>query len=128
MFRRGHALDKKSPLTKREFEAAEHVVVSAAGTGHATVDASIEKLDVRRRVVLTVPHFMAVGHILATTDMIATVPERFARQCAKPFKLEYTKLPMQLPEIGINLFWHARFHKEPGNQWLRSIFFEKFND
>lgn len=128
MFRRGHALDKKSPLTKREFEAAEHVVVSAAGTGHATVDASIEKLDVRRRVVLTVPHFVAVGHILATTDMIATVPERFARQCAKPFKLEYTKLPMQLPEIGINLFWHARFHKEPGNQWLRSIFFEKFND
>lgn len=128
MFRRGHALDKETPLSKSEFEAAAHVVVSAAGTGHATVDASIEKLNVKRRVVLTVPHFVAVGHILATTDMIATVPERFARQCAQPFKLAYSKLPMRLPEIGINLFWHARFHKEPGNQWLRSILFEKFND
>ena len=128
LFRRGHAIDKDGPLTKEEFESADHVVVAATGTGHATVDSSIEKLGIKRRVVLNVPHFVAVGHILATTDMIATVPERFARQCVQPFKLEYKKLPMQLPEIGINLFWHARFHKEPGNQWLRALFFEKFND
>ena len=128
LFRRGHAIDKDKPLTKREFEAAEHIVVSASGTGHATVDASIEKLGIKRRVVLTVPHFVAVGHILATTDMIATVPERFARQCVQPFQLGFAKLPMKLPEIGINLFWHARFHKDPGNQWLRSVFFDKFND
>jgi DNA-binding transcriptional LysR family regulator len=58
--------------------------------------------------------------------MIATVPERFAQQCEVPFKLKYVALPMKLPEIGINLFWHSRFHKEPGNQWLRSMVFEDF--
>jgi DNA-binding transcriptional LysR family regulator len=128
LFRRGHALDKPKALTKRAFEAADHVVVAAHGTGHATVDNSIEKLGVKRRVVMNVPHFVAVGHILATTDMIATVPERFARQCLEPFQLALARLPMKLPEIGINLFWHSRFHKEPGNQWLRALFFEKFND
>ena len=71
MFRRGHALDKDSSLSRDEFEQADHVVVSAAGTGHATVDASIDKLGVKRKIVLTVPHFVAVGHILSTTDMIA---------------------------------------------------------
>ncbi len=128
MFRKGHALDKATPLTREEFESMEHVVVSAAGTGHASVDASIEKLGIRRKAVLTVPHFVAVGHILSTTDMIATVPERFARHCVKPFGLRYVDLPLKLPEIGVNLFWHSRFHKEPGNKWLRSLIFDQFGD
>ena len=128
MFRRGHALDKDSFLSRDEFEQADHVVVSAAGTGHATVDAAIDKLGVKRKIVLTVPHFVAVGHILSTTDMIATVPERFARYCVAPFDLRYTALPLKLPEIGINMFWHSRFHKEPGNQWFRSLVFDHFSN
>ena len=128
MFRRGHPLDRKEALTREAYEMADHVVVSAAGTGHATVDASIEKLGIKRNAVLTVPHFVAVGHILSTTDMIATVPERFARHCVEPFGLRYVELPLKLPEIGVNLFWHSRFHKEPGNQWLRSLLFEYFSD
>ncbi len=127
LFRHGHPLHKSSPLTQEEFEAAEHVVVSSVGTGHASVDAHIEKLGIRRRAVLTVPHFVAVGHILASTDMIATVPERFARHCVAPFNLHYVDLPLKLPDIGINLFWHARFHKEAGNQWLRGLVFDHFN-
>jgi DNA-binding transcriptional LysR family regulator len=128
MFRRGHPLDKSARLTRKAFEAAEHVLVSAAGTGHATVDGAIEKLGIKRKVALTVPHFVAVGHILAATDMVATVPERFARHCVKPFGLRYVGLPVTLPEIGINLFWHSRFHKEPGNQWLRGLIFDHFSD
>ncbi len=128
MFRKGHALDKAAPMTREEFESAQHVVVSAAGTGHASVDASIGKLGIKRKAVLTVPHFVAVGHILSTTDMIATVPERFATHCVGPFGLRYVDLPLKLPEIGINLFWHSRFHKEPGNQWLRNVIFEHFID
>lgn len=128
LFRHGHPLDKASPLTQEEFEAAEHVVVSSVGTGHASVDGHIEKLGIGRRAMLTVPHFVAVGHILASTDMIATVPERFARHCMAPFNLHYVDLPLKLPDIGINLFWHARFHKESGNQWLRGLVFDHFND
>ncbi len=128
LFRQGHLLDKDSALTKDEFEAAEHVVVSSAGTGHASVDATIERLGIKRKAALKVPHFVAVGHILATTDMVATVPERFARHCLEPFHLRYVELPMKLPEIGINLFWHSRFHKEAGNQWLRGILFDHFHD
>jgi DNA-binding transcriptional LysR family regulator len=128
LFRSGHALDKSSLLTIEEFEAAEHVVVSSAGTGHATVDGHIEKLGVKRKAVLTVPHFVAVGHILANTDMIATVPERFARHCLAPFNLQFVSMPLKLPEVGINLFWHSRFHKDSGNQWLRGLVFDHFNN
>jgi len=126
LFRRGHALDK-GRVTRRQFYGADHVVVVSAGTGHAKVDDILESGESKRRVRLLVPHFVAVGHILATTDMIATVPERYAKRCAEPFGLKYVPHPVDLPQIGINLFWHAKFHKEPGNQWLRQLIFNLFS-
>lgn len=127
MFRAGHELDKGA-ITVEEFEQAEHVVVVSGGTGHAIVDQTLERLGARRKVCLTVPHFVAVGHIVAASSMIATVPERYAIACMKPFGLRYVTHPLSLPEININLFWHAKFNKDPANQWLRSLVFETFAD
>lgn len=127
MFRAGHPLDKPK-VSLKEFESADHVMVISAGTGHAKVDEFIERKGVRRKIKLTVPHFVAIGHILATTDMIATVPERFAMECTTPFGLKYVAHPLSMPEIGINVFWNAKYHKEPGNQWLRSLLFDAFAD
>lgn len=119
VFRQGHALDKKR-ITLREFSNAEHVVVVAAGTGHGKVDELLQRSGVMRDVKLTVPHFVAIGHILGRSDLVATVPERLAEKMAGPFGLRYVTHPAPLPEVAINLFWHAKFHKDPANQWLRS--------
>jgi DNA-binding transcriptional LysR family regulator len=73
-FRKDHKLDKKR-VTLDEFANADHVVVISSGTGHGKVDELLQRSGVRRRVRLTVPHFVAVGHILSTTDLVATVPE-----------------------------------------------------
>ena len=83
---------------------------------------------VARRVRLTVPHFVAIGHILRSTPMIATVPERLAQSIAEPFGLVWRTHPVPLPKIAINSFWHARFHRDPGNQWLREVLFDSFSD
>jgi DNA-binding transcriptional LysR family regulator len=127
MFRKGHRLDKRR-ISLKEFSEAHHVVVVSAGTGHGKVDQLLERQGVHRDVRLTVPHFVAVGHILHTTDMVATVPERFAQQSTGPFDLTCVDHPARLPEIAITLFWHARYHKEPANQWLRSLIFEMHAD
>jgi DNA-binding transcriptional LysR family regulator len=127
MFRKGHPLQGKK-MSLKEFAEADHVVVVAPGTGHTKVDELIERKGIRRKIRLTVPHFIAVGHILAHTNMIATVPERYAIECVAPFKLCYVKHPVDLPTIAINVFWHAKAHKEPGNQWLRNLMAETFSD
>jgi DNA-binding transcriptional LysR family regulator len=93
------------------------------GTGHGKVDELLERSGVARNVLLTVPHFVAVGHILQHSDLVATVPERLAEALAGPFGLAYVKHPATLPEIAINMFWHAKFHKDPANEWLRSLVF-----
>ena len=68
---------------------------------------------------LTVPHFVGVGHILQRSDLVATVPERLAMHLAEPFGLRYLPHPAPLPDIGINVFWHAKVHRSPVHQWLR---------
>lgn len=122
MFRKGHGLDKRK-VSLAEFSSANHVVVVSEGTGHGKVDELMERSGVVRKVLLTVPHFVAVGHILQHSDMVATVPERLAQALVGPFGLVYVKHPASLPEIAINLFWHAKFHKDPANDWLRSLIF-----
>ena len=127
MFHQGHRLDKRR-ISLADFQGADHVVVVSPGTGHGKVDELLERSGVQRNVRLRVPHFVAVGHILHTTEMVATVPERFAMQSIGPFELAYVSHPARLPEIPINLFWHAKVNKDPANQWLRNLMFEMHVD
>jgi len=127
MFRKGHRLDKRK-VSLAEFSAAEHVVVVSEGTGHGKVDELLERSGVARKVLLTVPHFVAVGHILHHSDLVATVPERLAQALVGPFELAYVAHPARLPEIAINMFWHAKYHKDPANEWLRGLVFRTHSD
>jgi DNA-binding transcriptional LysR family regulator len=127
MFRKGHRFDKRR-LSLAEFSSAKHVVVVSEGTGHGKVDELLERSGVSRNVLLTVPHFVAVGHILQHSDMVATVPERLAQALVGPFALAYVSHPATLPEIAINMFWHAKFHKDPANVWLRGLVFGLHSD
>lgn len=124
---------KDNPLGKRKFSAsdffsADHVAIVSAGTGHGKVDEILDSSLPQRRVRLTVPHFVAIGHILQSTDMVATVPERLAEKMATPFDLKFVNHPVKLPQISINLFWHAKYHKDPASQWLRSLIFDTHSD
>jgi DNA-binding transcriptional LysR family regulator len=127
MFRRGHPLDRKR-LSLADFKAAEHLVIVSAGTGHGKVDDLIQRAGVQRKVRLTVPHFVSVGHILRRSDMVATATERLAQSLAEPFDLGFLPHPVRLPEVAINVFWHAKVHRSPAHLWLRGLVFDLFGE
>lgn len=127
LFRVGHPFDDV-PFGVEEFTAAEHVVVVSAGTGHGKTDDLIERSAIRRNIRLRVPHFVALPYILEETDLVATIPERIASRLTSSFPLRSVPHPLNLPEIQINLFWHAKYHREAGNQWLRTLLCETFSE
>lgn len=127
LFRRDHPR-ARSPMTLAQFRSMEHVGVTAANTGHSAIDAVLQRAGVQRQRRLEVPHFIAVGHILQATDLVATVPERFAARCCEPFGLATSPHPVKLPEIAINLFWHAKYNQDPASVWLRQLIVELFAD
>lgn len=125
LMRQGHRLDKRR-LSLADFSSAEHLVVISEGTGHGKVDELLQRSGVARTVRVTVPHYVSVGHILQGSDLIATVPERLADRLLTPFGLVKLPHPAKLPEVAINVFWHAKYHRAPANRWLRGVVFDLF--
>jgi DNA-binding transcriptional LysR family regulator len=125
--RKDHPLTLQ-PMSLESFCEYGHVRIAAANTGHGEIDAYMQRAGLNRDIKLEVPHFVAVGYILQNTDLIATVPERFAASCAAPFGLTTMPVPIPLPEIAINLFWHARYNRDPANKWFRQLMFDLFSD
>lgn len=126
LFRQGHPT-ARNPISLAQYKSLPHVGVTSTNTGHSEVDEWMIRKGILRDIHLHVPHFVAVGHILQSSDLIATVPERFAQKCSGPFQLETSPLPFKLPEIAINLFWHAKYNREPANMWLRQRIIELFS-
>jgi DNA-binding transcriptional LysR family regulator len=132
LMREGHPLANAPRLALADFAAADHVRVIAAGTGHGRIDEAIagalEQEGLQRRIRLTVPNYVALGDVLGHSDLIATVPERFAQRVTRPFTLTTRTLPMKVDGSAIHQFWHARLHKDPGHQWLRELVAQCFGD
>ena len=128
LLRAGHPLAARASLSKAAFVAAEHVRVLAEGTGHGRVDDALAAHGVRRRIRLTVPHYVALGDVLRQGDLVATVPDRFAQRVLQPFGLTTRALPVRVPDSAIHQFWHARMQQDPGHQWLRALVAELFGD
>ena len=125
--REGHPISRE-PMTIERFCSYDHVGVEAINTGHGELDTHMARVGIQRPVRVEVPHFVTAAYILQRTDLLTTVPRRFAEACVEPFALAYLPLPAELPPIDINLFWHARYHRDPANRWFRQLLFELFSD
>ncbi len=128
LMRQGHPLASQPVLKLADFAAASHVRVTAAGTGHGRVDEALERQGLHRHIRLTVPHYVALGDVLGHSDLIATVPERFAQRVLAPFGLVTRSLPVAVEDSAIHQFWHGRLHKDPGHAWLRQRIAVLFGD
>lgn len=127
IFRKNHP-GAQNPISLEQYKSLPHVGITSVNTGHGEVDEWMLKKGIQRQMQLQVPHFVAVGHILQTSDLIATVPERFAQRCEEPFQLVSSPLPVKLPDIAIHLFWHGKYNRDPANMWLRQMMVDLFTE
>jgi DNA-binding transcriptional LysR family regulator len=73
-----------------------------------------------------VPIFLAASIIAKHTDAVATLPVSIATVLAEDLDLDIITPPIKLPKIDIFQYWHERFHREPGNRWIRAVFARLF--
>lgn len=119
LMRAGHPLARGATISTLRFRRATHARVAATGTGHGLMEDALDSLGLERSIALTVPHYVALGQVLAETDLVATVPERFAERVCLPFGLLSRPLAVPLPQSEIAQHWHTHLHRDPGHQWLR---------
>jgi DNA-binding transcriptional LysR family regulator len=120
MFRKGHPLGE-GDVDLGRFAAAHHLVVESSDSPYDRINQLLDKAGIGTAARFRVPHFTAVPYIVATTDLVVTVPQKLAERAAGPFGLAWIDPPLQLPTLQTNIFWHRRFNQDPGNQWLRAL-------
>lgn len=113
-------------LTRTMFQRESHVVVTGVGTGHTLVEQELDRLGIRRKVALRLPNFLGIGSLVATTDLVVTVPQRVAETLLRIADVKVLPPPFELPTFAIKQHWHDRYQQDPANRWLRSVISDLF--
>ena len=65
-------------ITLDQYQKESHLSVTMLGTGYHTLEKALEQQKIRRNIGMRVPSFLGVAGIIAATEFLAIVPERFA--------------------------------------------------
>lgn len=115
----------KRGLTLDAYVQADHVGI-IAGTGQLLLEAALKQHGIDRNVALKLPGFLGLSAILQSTDMVATLPQHIGETLARSAGLKVWPCPIPIPSFTVKQHWHARYHHDPANRWLRSMCAELF--
>lgn len=123
--RKGHpqvngALDLETYLKQ------DHILASSRRKGPGLEDFELSRIGLQRRIRLRCQHYFAACRVVSQTDLILTMPERYARVVNLHFDNQLLPLPLETPSWDVYLYWHANVNDDPANHWLREQLLESF--
>ena len=121
--RRGHPARLR--LTLREYVALDHLLIApTAPVGiepSGIVDDLLAKQGLRRRIVMSVPHFLVAPFVVANSDLVLTAPSRLLLPFIKPLDLRRLEIPVKVPGYKLSQIWATRTRDDDGHRWLRGM-------
>jgi len=119
LLRRGHPV--ASSLDLATYAAQRHLLVAPSGTPGGVVDRVLEQHGFARHVAVRTRHFHTAPELLAHSDLIATLPRRFAERAAARHDLVVLEPPVDIPGFDLRVAWHERWQHDPGHRWVRDL-------
>lgn len=116
--RAGHPLCEEE-VTLAAYASAPHIHVSPRREQGSIVNGALKDAGYMRRVAVEVPYFALVPPLLASSDLVATVPRSIAEQWQRDDELVTLPPPISLPTLEICTAWHPKFSRDPAQAWLR---------
>lgn len=123
----GYCLVRKShPLIDGSLDLdtylqVEHVALRPTRYHNPRVERALEKQGLARKVVTEVSHLVVMPQIVATTDLVSTMPERLARYYAREMDLQAIPNPVYDDEVVVYQMWHRHFEEDEGHRWFRNL-------
>ena len=108
-------------MSLKAYTQAKHLVVSPNGDLSGIVDTELAKIGQARHVSACVPQFLPALSILASTDLIATLPARLVASQAERYELAATAPPIKVRSFPVSALIHDRHANSPLHEWLLGV-------
>lgn len=106
----------------------EHILVSSRRRGQSAEDFDLGRHNLRRRVRLRCQNYFAACRVVSETDLVLTMPQRYARILNAQFGNQLLPFPLEVPVYDTYIYWHANADADPANQWLRQQLLRTLRD
>lgn len=100
--RRGHPR-LQGGITLDQYLAEEHILASSRRKGPGIEDFELSRLGLQRKIRLRCQHYFAACRVVSQTDLILTMPERYARVANQQFDNQLLPLPLEMPAWDVFL-------------------------
>lgn len=107
-------------ISRKQYESLKHVNVLPPGRLRAGLFQALEQQKLKRDVVISATHFLAVPEMIAVTDYCATLPQLICRGLERDPRLKVIPAPVDLGTFPVEMAWHVRYRQDPAHRWLRS--------
>lgn len=108
-------------FTLEKFVKMKHCMVTITGFGPGFVDTILAQKGLKRKITITVPHFLAASYIVASTDLVVTLPRKVGLLLSQQKNITLLEPPIKITSFSIYLYWHIRNKNNPTHTWLRKI-------
>jgi DNA-binding transcriptional LysR family regulator len=109
-------------LKLKDYLACPHIQVATDKDTGMEIDDILDGLGLKRRVMITIPHFSSVPELVRGTDLIGHVRRGFSSPSSpnlKDFCIFKPPLPRQVPQISFMQVWHEKNDTDRAHKWLR---------
>jgi DNA-binding transcriptional LysR family regulator len=109
-------------VSKAQLATLRHIEVQVApGRGNRKLAASYAALGVVRDIAVVVPTFTAAASVVASTDLVASLPVSLVNVLGPRLALRRVATPLPPTATIINLLWHERTQQDPALRAFRDL-------
>lgn len=109
---------RRTVLKADDYQAAGHIVVSSRRSGWSLEDLGLQEHRVTRHIALRCQLLETACQVVATTDLLLTLPVQQANRMQARHDLHLFDLPFALPPMAIRALWHRSQSDQPALQWV----------
>jgi DNA-binding transcriptional LysR family regulator len=115
-----HPALQNGTIDLQTFADIPHALISIRRDERGAIDQAFGAIGLRRRVALVLPYMLLLPKILASSDLIAVLPER-AAQSVSGTSLCCFDLPLDMAVWQVDMLWNPAARSDQATAWLRNL-------
>src|SRR5579864_3455172 len=116
----------RGSLNLKTYLSQAHILVSSRRMGPAIIDVELKGRGAKRTIGLRCQDYFTACRVVSQTNLLLTMPERFARVANAQLNNRVYPFPVKIPKFGVYLYWHVTADTDPENRWLREQILDLF--